>query len=114
MAPDRREVLRLLRPVSRVPKSRPDGAFHRRRFFFTPTGTCARPPPGVKIFLVSSYCAHTPRVTQNLRIAPRIANSSEHDIRRGECPANVPGVMLPIHADRRVPKLLWSAVACRR
>jgi hypothetical protein len=32
---------------------------HRRRFFFTPTGTCAKPPPGVKIFFVSSDCAHT-------------------------------------------------------
>ena len=33
---------------------------HRRRLFFTPTGTCAKPPPGVKIFLVSSYYAHSP------------------------------------------------------
>ena len=32
---------------------------HRGRFFFTPTTTCAIPPHGVKIFLVSSDSAHT-------------------------------------------------------
>ena len=35
---------------------------HRRRFFFTPTGTCARPPPGVKIFFVSSDSAQSAHI----------------------------------------------------
>jgi hypothetical protein len=62
----RREVLRLHVPALRAkPKAgdtplrmTPRPPVHRRRFFFTPTGTCANPPPGVKISFVSSDCAH--------------------------------------------------------
>ena len=48
------------RPLRTVPYKRPKSPVHRRRLFFTPTGTCANPPPGVKIFFVSSDCAHSP------------------------------------------------------
>jgi hypothetical protein len=36
---------------------------HRRRFFLTPTGTCAVSTPCVKIFFVSSYYAQATRNT---------------------------------------------------
>jgi hypothetical protein len=48
-------------------------AVHRRRFFFTPTGTCANPTPRVKIFLVSSDTAHSHRHAQKKRGAIRPA-----------------------------------------
>src|SRR5690242_11345455 len=37
---------------------------HRRRFSFTPTGTCAKPPPCEKIFFVPSYYPHPPSPPQ--------------------------------------------------
>jgi hypothetical protein len=66
---------------------------HRRRFFLTPTGTCGNPTPRVKIFLVSSDCAHTQSASSRKLAAVGFA------FRRGmPCPANMLGYLCAIHA----------------
>jgi hypothetical protein len=60
-APAQNQKRRRLPSVVRAGRMTPRSPVHRRRFFFTPTGTCANPTPRVKIFSVSSDCAPTRR-----------------------------------------------------